>query len=267
MTNRSYEPRYFAPLFAIEDRHFWFRSRNSIISAFAKQVTEKLPQGYLVLEAGCGTGNTLRALEGVCERGYVMGMDIFSEGLGFARQRTSCPLLQGDIHHPPFNTRFDLVGLFDVLEHLPNDIDVLKSLYALLKPGGTLLMTVPAYPSLWSYFDEAAHHCRRYTPKELDTKLRTAHFQVEFLSPYMAPLFPLMWAGRRVAALRNRRRADSAKNTEDLAEEELRIIPLLNPLMNGILSMERPILHHRLRLPVGTSLLALARRPKQEEAL
>ncbi|HYN88796.1 MAG TPA: class I SAM-dependent methyltransferase, partial [Ardenticatenaceae bacterium] len=153
-----YDPQHFAPLFAIEDRHFWFRSRNRVIAAVARQLTADLNARYRVLEVGCGTGNVLRVLERVCARGTVMGMDLFAEGLSYARARTTCTLLQGDMRRPPFDAEFDLIGLFDVLEHLPDDVQVLRDLYAMLAPGGRLLMTVPAGPSLWSYFDEASGH-------------------------------------------------------------------------------------------------------------
>lgn len=105
-------------------------------------------QGYRVLNVGCGTGKELRMLEQACPNGVVVGMDLFIEGLHYARQRTSCSLIQGDIHKPPFDTQFNLIVLFDVLEHLPDDVHVLYKLNAMLAPAGALLLTVPAHPFL-----------------------------------------------------------------------------------------------------------------------
>ena len=148
MTNeairRSYDPAFFQLLFEVEDRHFWFRSRNRIIAAWVKRLTSELTPGFRVLEIGCGTGNVLRVLDQVCPSGTVVGMDLFAEGLKYAQQRTSAALVQGDMHHPPFASQFDIIGLFDVLEHLPDDRQVLRDLKGMLRENGTLLLTVPA---------------------------------------------------------------------------------------------------------------------------
>src|SRR5690349_10563409 len=88
----SYEPAYFAQLFAIEDRHFWFRARNRVLGRLVAGLTRGLPPGYRVLEVGCGTGTVLHTLEQACPAGTVIGMDLFAEGLAFARRRTTCPL-------------------------------------------------------------------------------------------------------------------------------------------------------------------------------
>lgn len=254
----SYDPVYFAPLFAIEDRHFWFRARNHVITIIAQQVADRLTAGYRTLEVGCGTGNTLRILEQVCTRGSVMGMDLFAEGLSYARQRTICPLVQGDMHAAPFNTQFDLIGLFDVLEHLPDDIQVLHDLHAMLAPDGTLLLTVPAHPSLWSYFDEASHHCRRYELDDLEHKLISTGYRVEYLTYYMMSIFPLIWLGRRFATLTNQRTTHTKNHTYNLATRELRIIPLVNEMLCWILEQETQLIRRRYRLSVGTSLLVVA---------
>lgn len=256
----SYDPSYFARLVAVEDRHFWFRARNQVISAVVSQIMADVASGYRVLEVGCGTGNVLRILEQACPRGTVVGMDLFTEGLQYGRRRTSCALVQGDMHMPPFNTQFDLVGLFDVLEHLSDDMRVLGDLYVMLVPGGALALTVPAHPSLWSYFDEASHHCRRYEPEELESKLVSAGFQIEYLTQYMASIFPIVWLGRRLAALFKGRADGGANRTRDLALDELRIVPVVNNLLTFLLIQEARLVTRRRRLPLGASLLAIARK-------
>ena len=259
-THGSYDPSYFAPLFAIEDRHFWFRARNRVISTLVSQITAGLASGYRVLEVGCGTGNVLRVLEQACPRGLVVGMDLFAEGLQYARQRMSCPLVQGDMHAPPFGTPFDLIGLFDLLEHLPDDVQVLSNLHVMLAPEGALLLTVPAHPSLWSYFDEASHHCRRYELAELESKLIRTGYRVEYLTQYMVSIFPMVWLGRRLAALFDRRPAGDASCTHDLASRDLRIVPVVNDLLAWLLAQEARVIARRCLLPIGTSLLAVGRK-------
>ncbi len=212
-----------------------------------------------VLELGCGTGNVLRVLEHICRGATVIGMDLFGEGLRFARQRTSCPLIAADVHHPPFIVPFDLVCAFDVLEHLQDDLEVLKAVRKLLRSEGTLALTVPAHPSLWSYFDVASRHCRRYRPKELKRKLAAAGFDTLYLTQFMAALFPLTWLKRRLGSTPSGKSTEMHPDTcRNLALAELRIVPVLNLLLTAFLALEAPWLARGFRLPLGTSLLAIA---------
>lgn len=255
--SESYDPHYFAPLFAAEDKHFWFQVRNRVIAEVVRQITRGLDPGYRVLEVGCGTGNVLRVLEGVCAKGSVTGMDLFPEGLRYAQQRTGCALVVGDMLTPPFNDgRFALIGLFDVLEHLRDDDKVLRYLSKMLADGGSLLLTVPAYPQLWSYFDEAAHHCRRYRPAEIEERLVRAGYRLEYVTPYMASLFPLLWVQRRMASGSGSR---SQENLREMVARDL-TVPPGNDLLGWWLAREIPLIRRRWRLPFGTSLLAVARK-------
>jgi hypothetical protein len=128
----------------------------------------------------------------------------------------------------------------------------------LLAPGGALLLTVPAHPVLWSYFDEASHHCRRYTRRELAGKLTRAGYRIEYLSPYMASLFPLMWLGRRLAAALHRGTDHTPSYSDALASAELQVRPGVNELLAWVLAQGTRLLARRCRLPLGTSLLAIA---------
>ncbi|MCQ3929939.1 MAG: hypothetical protein DPW16_05735 [Chloroflexi bacterium] len=259
----SYDAQFFPLLFKVEDRHFWFRTRNHIIRTLVQQIVAPLPHGYRVLEVGCGTGNVLRHLEQTCTDGLVIGMDLFGEGLHYARQRVTCPLIQGDMHNPPFSAQFDLIGLFDVLEHLPDDLQVLNDLFSMLNTGGKLLLTVPAHPSLWSYFDEAAHHCRRYQKNDLSEKLAQTGYKIEYISYYMASLFPLVWIGRKIAALTKMDKTPETHQmtANELAARELKITPGLNGVLRTILMQETRLIGRRKPLPIGTSLLAIAYKP------
>jgi len=257
-----FDPGYFERLVAIEDRHFWFRSRNHTISVLVNQITQNLAPGYRVLEVGCGTGNVLRFLERTCTRGLVVGVEFFWEGLQRARQRVNCSLVQGDIGALPFRTRFELIGLFDVLEHLQDDEQILRNLHCLLVPNGALLLTVPAHQSLWSYFDAAACHARRYALNELENKILCAGFAIEYLTPYMASIFPLVWLKRRFLSSPGRGiEPGDANRIRNCAAEEFRIIPVLNGLLAFLLAQECRLLARRRRIPFGASLLAIARRP------
>jgi SAM-dependent methyltransferase len=255
----EYDPAVYGPLVEVEDHHFWFRARNRVIGALAAQLAARLSPGYRLLEVGCGTGNVLHALTEACPGGTVIGMDLFEDGLRFARARLPDALLvRGDALHPPFAERFEIVGMFDVLEHLDDDLGVLRALRRLITDRGALIMSVPAGRTLWSYFDEASRHVRRYEIDELSDKLTRAGFEVEFLSPYMGILYPVLWLGRRLAGGRNRAAADPAK-TRRLFDRELRVNPIAGAALGAMLALERPWLVRRRRLPFGSSLIAIAR--------
>lgn len=247
----GFDPAHFARLAAVEQRHAWFRARRELIGHLAADLTRDLPGAYRVLEVGCGTGDVLRVLEQACPGGQVIGMDIHAEGLRFARQRTACRLVLGDANDPPFGAEFALVGMFDVLEHLPDDEHALRRMYGLLQPQGALMLTAPADPALWSYFDESARHVRRYEVHDLERKLRNAGFTVEYITPFMQIMVPIMHAWRRAAP----RLGGSRDTTRDLA-----VIPVANEVLYWLLKREAPRLEQRRTLPRGSSILAIARR-------
>lgn len=255
----SYDPELYESLIRVEDRHFWFRARNRAIGAVLESVRAGLQPGYRVLEVGCGTGNVLRELQASAVGGTVMGMDLHQEGLRYAQRRVDPALLvRADAGHPPFSVRFDVVGLFDVIEHLDDDVAVLRQLRGLLTANGRLMLTVPADPRLWSYFDVGAHHRRRYSIGELNDKLVAAGYSVEYLTPYMSVLHPVLWAGRRLAA-KGRSRPTDAASAWSLAEADLKVRPISGAVLGFLLGAELPWLRRRRRLPMGASLLALAR--------
>ena len=257
-TRTEYDPAVYQPLVKVEDHHFWFRARNRVIGALAAQLTAQLSPGYRVLEVGCGTGNVLRALSEACPGGTVIGMDLFADGLRFARDRMPKALLvRGDALHPPFAERFEIVGMFDVLEHLEDDLGVLRALRRLITDRGTLIMTVPASRALWSYFDEASRHVRRYEIEELTDKLTRTGFEVEFLSPYMGILYPMLWLGRRLAGSKHQPGVDP-EMTRRLFDQELQVNPIAGAALGVVLGLERPWLVRRRRLPTGSSLIAIA---------
>jgi len=254
----GYDPAFFDRLAEIEDRHFWFRARNHLILKLARRISSSFFPGSLVLEVGCGTGNVLRVLERACHNCTVVGLELWSEGLRHARSRSGAFLVQADIRTIPFGRQFDLVGMFDVLEHIPEEHETLVALWKCVAPGGRLLLTVPAYQSLWSYFDEAAHHCRRYSAQDISRKLEAAGFQVEFLSQFMASIFPMVWIYRKVRGLRRQTNPDTARvQTSD----EFRIVPGVNQVLTALLTWEAGWLARGHRLPIGTSLVVVARRP------
>ena len=255
----TFDARYVPFLRAAEDRHFWFRTRNTVIASVMRRIEPTLSSGYRVLEIGCGTGNTLRVLSTECRRGRVFGIDVYYDGLVHARDRVGPRVLQADVSQVPFSpsTRFDVIGMFDVLEHIDDDSGTLQCVHRLLTNGGILLTTVPASMSLWSAFDLAAHHRRRYECADLREKLSAAGFTVEYLSPFMATLYPLAWVKRRASLVWRRER-----DVFEAALDDLRVVPFLNGALERILSREARVVGALRSLPFGTSLIAIARRTR-----
>lgn len=245
----DYDPAWFDVLRRVEERHFWFRARKRIIGTVVGQLVAELGPRARLLEVGCGTGDVLSLLAGLCPDGYVVGLDPFEEALAHARQRCECALVTGDLLDAPFDDgAFDVVGMFDVLEHLPDDGRALEAVGSLLSPGGALVLTVPACRALFHRFDEAAGHYRRYETADLAAKLDRAGLEPTYVSPFMTTIFPLVWVARRWLGSRNS------------ASAELSVRPVLNGLLCRLLAWEHRWIERRRRLPFGTSLLAVARK-------
>lgn len=253
----SYDPDRFARLEDYEDRVFWFGVRNRIIQAALLPVLNMLEPGYRVLEAGCGTGNVLRMLEATCTTGTVIGIEQHGAGVSVARRRVSCPVYEADVHDVQFDEPFDVIGLFDVIEHLDDDAAVLNKLKGDLRAGPTsrIILTVPAHPTLWSAFDVAAHHRRRYTPASLRRALETAGLDVGYLTYFMGALYPVMKLRRKAAASRGVCPEDT------MAETNLSTNRLANRVATLLTTPEISLVRRRARLPLGTSLLAIAQLP------
>jgi ubiquinone/menaquinone biosynthesis C-methylase UbiE len=258
----SYDETYFEKLYQVEDRHFWFRTRRAIVAALCSNIVANLPAGYRVMEIGCGTGHLLKTLKDTCVNGEVVGLDLFWEGLAFASQRTNASLVQGQAEWMPFvEGNFDLIGMFDVLEHLENDEEILGSVLKMLKKGGKLMLTVPAERQLWSTTDLIAHHQRRYEMEELKQKLVKSGFQIDYISECMQALHPL--ARMRPPApvvIGEMSKADDLKLHKEIIHE-LKLLPVLNEIAFRVLSLEIKQIRNYKPMKRGTSIIAVARRP------
>jgi len=253
----NYDPAFYAALFAMEDRHFWFRSRNRCIAA-ALRLLPDFDSIRNVIEVGCGTGVVLAELQRLFPEGKIIGMDMFAEGLAFARKRFAGMLIQGDVFQHSFEQPFDLICACDVIEHLDDDEKILRHFWEQLRPGGHLVVTVPAHMCLWSYFDEASCHRRRYSPRELRNKLNAAGFSVFYLTQFMSLLFPLMWLKRVLL----HKASNQAPVQPSSTMSDLAIYPALNTMLDFALRPEAVLVARGISIPFGTSLLIVATKPK-----
>ena len=149
-----------------------------------------------LLEIGCGTGTLLRSLGGTAGLELV-GSEAYLRGLRSAiRNAVGVDFIQVDALRIPFLSEFDIVGAFDVIEHVDDDEAVLRGIFRALRPGGHLLLTVPQHRFLWSRLDELVHHKRRYGRRDLVDKTRSAGFEIGYVTSFVFALFPLLLASR-----------------------------------------------------------------------
>lgn len=247
----GYDVDLFANMASLEAQSFWFRSRNKLI-AWAVGCHQATP--HSILEIGCGTGFVLTGLGTRFPNAALHGSEIFVEGLAHARERMpAADLMQMDARAIPYRDEFDVLGAFDVLEHIEEDTDVLGQMFDALHPGGLLVVSVPQHQWMWSPADDHAHHVRRYARGGLDTKVRDAGFEVLRSTSFVSLLLPLMLVSRWFA-----RRSDAEYDPR----KEMELPRGLNMLLGGVMAFERLLIRAGLDLPVGGSRLVVARRPK-----
>ncbi len=233
-----------------EEWYWWHRARQAIVARLLDRYVEG-PRGR-VLDVGCGAGATSVVAAG---GGSLLGVDLGAEATTAARARG---IEVARMDATALGTRegaFDLVVALDVLEHLDRDADAARELLRTLQPGGSLLVTVPAYQWLWSSHDVALGHRRRYTQGRLRTLLASAGFEVQLCSYVMTAVLPAAAAVRLFERLPGRHPApDSAESG---------YIPLprwLNSCLAWLVSLDGH-LAGRVPLPGGLTVVAIARRP------
>jgi SAM-dependent methyltransferase len=250
----GYDPHHFPTLDAIEGEHFWFTARREVVLEALRDTVPDLA-GRSLFDVGCGSGGLLQFL-GASGVPLAGACDAYPESLALVRRKVAAPLLVVDEGRlPPLAPGYTLLSLFDVLEHIDDDLGTLRFLLDVLEPGGVLVLTVPAHPLLFDEMDRIAHHRRRYRRTELGDKLRTAGFRVLRLSHFMAPLVPLVALRWLLGALPGRPGALERRRFE------LAVRPVLNGLARAVLRLERPLVRAGL-VPFGSSLIAVAARPR-----
>ncbi|MEM6399658.1 MAG: class I SAM-dependent methyltransferase [Cyanobacteria bacterium P01_D01_bin.116] len=247
------EKEFYLQYASVEDKHWWFVARRQIIQQVIRKLD--LPKNAQILEAGCGTGGNLQMLS---RYGQVSAMELDEIACQFANQRQVTQVKRGSLPDDiPFNSDYDLILILDVIEHLDNDLSALEALYYKLKPGGYLLVTVPAYKFLWSQHDEINHHKRRYRLKGLKQVAKKAGYEVNYASYFNTFLFPLVAIVRSLAKLLPKQ--NKGKISSDL------VLPSksVNKILKLLFASERYFIN-RFNLPFGVSVLLLAQKPKYE---
>lgn len=230
----------------LEATHWWFVGRRKILSEVISRLIRPAKSAR-ILEAGCGSGGNLALLKSF---GHVDAFEFDAQARARASDVAAMDIPFGALPDqlPEAPAPYDLICMFDVLEHIEQDTASLKALADRLADGGALFLTVPAFPSLWSHHDNAHHHHRRYTKTSLEAVAAEAGFTVERSFYFNALLFPLAWAVRGLKSLVRSNAPDDALPP-----------PFINTAMTRIFASERRLIG-RVPMPFGLSLGAVLRR-------
>ena len=231
----------------IENKHWWFVARRVLFAETLRSV-DHIP-GDAIVDIGCGTGGNFALLQAY---GEVTGLELDAVAAAMAGVHGRV-IRGGDTGHWPIAA--NSVGTFtafDVLEHIVDDSAAMANLYASLKPGGSLILSVPAYGWLWSRHDELLHHQRRYLARDIRSLAQAAGFEIRYISYHNCILFPVSVILRLVSRLSGGR----------LGVDENRVpSPLINGLLRMIYSLERHLVKKEIRLPFGLSIIAVLSKP------
>jgi SAM-dependent methyltransferase len=228
----------------LDQRHWWYRARRQVLAALIRRLVRP-PANAKILEIGCGTGHNLAMLGAF---GNVDALELDEKVRSVAEKRLGREVMSAplpELAGVP-ERHYDLVGAFDVIEHIDDDKAALASVASRLKPGGKLVMTVPAHQWMWSAHDVVNHHKRRYSKSALKQLIAASPLRLDALGYFNSLLFPVAVAERLSSKIRGKDEAD------------LSVPPgPINAALEGVFAVERHLVG-RLPLPPGLSLFAVA---------
>lgn len=228
----------------LDELHWWYRARRQVLQALIERVVAP-PPGAHILEVGCGTGHNLAMLG---RFGKVDAIEVDAEARAFAEKRTGRPVSSAPLPALPGIERghYDLVAALDVVEHIADDRAAVEALASCLKPGGKLLVTVPAHQWMWSAHDELNHHKRRYSKRGLARLIEGSPLKLDRIGYFNSLLFPLAVGARMASKLTGRGGDDDSLPPRPL-----------NYLFERVFGAERRLIG-TVPLPPGLSLFAVA---------
>lgn len=244
---------YYKEYYELERNHWWFKARERIIVNYIKELVNKnkLPlENLKILNVGCGPG---RSSEYLSEFGKVTSIEYDEFCCEFAKEQTGLDIINGSITELPFeDNTFDLVCAFDVIEHVEDDQLAVNELKRVTKKEGLVLITVPAFMSLWSHHDVINHHFKRYKENEIKALFKKTNNGEEVFSSYFNFfLFLPIYFFRKVSNLLKlgEKREGAGSDFESFNNG------FLNKILYKIMCFERHFIKRKISLPVGVSFL------------
>lgn len=237
--------------FAVEDSSFWFQHRNDVIV----DAVRRFPPGGFIADIGGGNGFVSLGLQRAGFESIVI--EPGAEGVRNARSRGLNPVVQATLQDARFlPASLPAAGMFDVLEHVQDDVAVLNLLHTLLSPGGRLYVTVPSFQLLWSSEDELAGHHRRYTIGSLSQRLANAAFTTEYATYLFSPLpLPILLFRSLPTRLGWRKTLEPNQITSELRPRGNIAVRALR----AVLARERRFIQRGWRIAIGSTCLVVAR--------
>ncbi len=240
----------YVQLYEQEKSHWWFVGRRAIIATVLTRLLRKTKKKPHILEIGCGTGGNLELL---AKFGYLEAIEFDKEAVQLSQEKNICKVTEGSLPKDiPYNITYDLVAMFDVLEHIDDDLGSLLTIRKILEPKGQLILTVPAFMFLWSEHDDVNQHKRRYSKKSLISVVKKAGFDVEYITYFNTFLFPAITFVRSISRLfKQKSGSDLSKPTPNM----------VNQALTGLFAAER-FFFPWASFPFGVSILVVVRHSK-----
>ncbi len=230
----------------VEDSMWYFHALNR---RMLLPLADLAKQEASILDAGCGTGGLIRTMQQFEPRWRITGLDISPLACSYARERSSASIVEGSVESLPFNAnQFDAVVSADVLYHINDTSKALQEFGRVLKPGGSLVINVPAYNWMWSYHDDLVDTKHRFRRSELASLLKKAGFEITISSYANLLIFPLIIARRKIFV--------PANPSSDVKPYP----PLIEALCGSMAALEYGALRRGITLPAGNSVFIAARR-------
>jgi SAM-dependent methyltransferase len=244
--------KYYLDYYHFERKHWWFRARLTILEKLFPATNIKNPH---ILNAGVATGATTKMLSTF---GKVTSLEYDKDCCQFLKEHLQIEVDNASLTHLPYaDSSFNLVCAFDVIEHIEDDERALSEIYRVLKPHQKMFLTVPAIPILWSEHDEINHHFRRYTMKELVTKVKQAGFYIEYKSFFNFWLFPPILLVRLLSKVKilNKKKAKNLQSDFDKYKTGF-----FDSFLYKIFKSESVILKRGFSFPFGVSIVLIAQK-------